>query len=130
MFKKTFKELLSLIEVRPPESLARGLSYKILWHEMRSPRFFLLLASLPAGLYFAFTFVVKLIANDVIPAVSLAISNFELSAEYIFGQISFIQDFFPYEELLLTLILGVIFVWTAGAIKKQFNHITKLNHII
>lgn len=124
------KELVAKIEVQPEENLARGLARKILWYELRQPRHLLLFLSLPFGIYFAIMFVLELITNEVLRASWLAVSNFSFSFDYIAGEISFINAFFPYQTFALMLAALAVLVWSGWAIKKQLNHILKFNHII
>ena len=123
-------KLFQVLELDPPESLARGLAWKILFLEMRRPRPMLVFLSLPIGIYFAVSFVADLISNSVVEAVALAVSNFSLSLGYITDQILFINDFFPYRTFLLASLMTVIFFWSAISIMKQFNHLLKTKHII
>lgn len=127
LLSKLFK---MLSEKEPPASLAQGLAWKILFFEMRKPRPLLVFLTLPIGIYFAVRFVGDLLANEIVPATLLAISNFSLSLEYIVDQLLFINDFFPYETFLLTSLATVIVVWGGMSIAKQLNHVLKTKHII
>ncbi len=130
MIKQTFKEILTKIETQPNETLSRGLARKILFVELLKPRHFLVFLSLPFGIYFATKFVMDMINNEVISATWLAISNFSPSFGYIVDEISFINAFFPYQTFSLMLITLAILSWSGWTIKKQLDHILKLNHVV
>ena len=124
------KKLLQQLEITPPNSLAKGLARKILFVELLKPRHLLVFLSLPFGIYFAAKFVMDMINNEVFSASWLAISNFSLSFNYIADEISFINAFFPYQAFSFMMVTLLVLAWSGWTIKKQLNHILKLNHIV